>query len=831
MFGRKKYEDDYYEEDENGLGGTFIPPMKLDARDGVIALLLGSAAAVFLWAFSYKGLHPEAWVDCAVAAGLRPATSLFPGLWRLIARGIYGIMGIPGGNAVIAVLGKVFVGVMVGYTYLLGREILAILVRMHDESGVWSGRLSRWIAALAAVLLLCADPVWQLGQAFTPTTLLAFEFVLAAYLLARFLGAGTVKPVYYAMLVIGLFGAETPLGLAMLIGFWSIFYLLLNKGQLFHVQLLEPLLQQSSKWLITILWALGLLAGITVNVVGFILFDGLGATGVSVGDLPLRYAVEMWQTLAGSASVGGWIVGLGFTLLPFVIAVSLLRRATDLEYFLSYHVGIVFFFVGCLAYSQVASLEPLWFWTWSRTIAVHSGLVLFVGSLMCVLAVLCTLAVISVDAYCRDHRRLAEQVDPDALQQTRTGAALRRGRVLRGVVFFGVITLLVAGVAVGRYQPKTLKMLHLIADYVAETVSEAGNARWLFTDGNFDCGIELSSASDSNRAKPLVCIPLMNGRQARNFFALSQEMLDKEDRLCAEIGGGNILRTWQKDKPGKIAESAMMLGLEIWRVRGGREYPPTSGVLARDPWPDAAALEAGRRNGYDLIARVLSLYGAGGPDPRAGTYVNDLFLMLQWRLSRLARIRSELFDRDGDLTRAKEELSFAESLDDSNASLKRILEGMTRLRENTMRQMTPREGLQFALVRADFALARRYAEPILDADPDDVDANFAMGMSYLMEEQYGRAEEYLKRALVRKPKEPAIWNNIAVIQYRQGRFEEAKANALKALSLLPNSAEIKDTLAKIEAAKAAPKNAKPEGDKSKGTASQENAPQGADKKE
>ena len=71
---------------------------------------------------------------------------------------------------------------------------------------------------------------------------------------------------------------------------------------------------------------------------------------------------------------------------------------------------------------------------------------------------------------------------------------------------------------------------------------------------------------------------------------------------------------------------------------------------------------------------------------------------------------------------------------------------MTRLRENTMRQMTPREGLQFALVRADFPLARRYAEPILDADPEDVDANFGMGMSYLMEEQYGRAEEYLKRA-------------------------------------------------------------------------------------
>ena len=39
-----------------------------------------------------------------------------------------------------------------------------------------------------------------------------------------------------------------------------------------------------------------------------------------------------------------------------------------------------------------------------------------------------------------------------------------------------------------------------------------------------------------------------------------------------------------------------------------------------------------------------------------------------------------------------------------------------------------------------------------------------------------------------------------MIQYRQGRLEEAKANAQKALSLLPDSAEVKDTLAKIETA-------------------------------
>lgn len=800
MFGRKKYEDDYYEEqDENGLGGVFIPPMKLTVWDGWIAVLLGLVAAVFVSLFSYSGLHPSAWSDCAVAAGLRPATTLFPGAWRLLARGLYAMLGIGGGNLAIAVLGKVFVGAIVGCVYLICRETLAILVRMSDGNKLWTVHLSRWISALAAVLLLCADPVWSLGQAFTPTTLLAFEFVLSAYLLARFLGSGTVRPVYFAMFVIGLFGAESPLGLAMLIGFWSVFYLLLTKGSLFHVQLLDPLLQQSSKWLITFLWAMGLLTGITLNVLGFIAFDGLSAGNVSVGALPLRYAVEMWHVVTGAASVGGWIVGLGFTLMPFVLAVALLRRATDLEYFLSYHVGIVFFVVGCLAYSQVAALQPLWFWCLSKSITVNSSLVLFVGSVMCAMTVLCALAVACVDACCRDHRRLAEQIDPDV---TVASSARKAGPWHVGAfVFVGL--LLLAGAIPGRIQPRTLRMLALVDDFVAETLSEAAGARWLFTDGNLDCGIELESARRAGTDKAICCLPVVQGRQARNPYMLRAVMPDAEDRLCSEISGGNILRTWQSDKPEKMAASATMLGLELWKKRSGREYPPVSGVLARTVWESPDALEAGRKNAYGLIERVLKLYADGGPDPRAGNYVNDLFLFVQWRLSRLARIRSEIFDRQ-DVARAKEELSFAEALDDRNASLKRILEGMTRLRENTMRQMTPREGLQFALVRADFSLARRYAELILDADPEDVNANFGMGMSYLMEEQLGRAEEYLKRALGRKPKEPAIWNNIAVIQYRQGRYAEARENALKALELLPDSAEIKDTLKKIEDAAAQP---------------------------
>ena len=268
--------------------------------------------------------------------------------------------------------------------------------------------------------------------------------------------------------------------------------------------------------------------------------------------------------------------------------------------------------------------------------------------------------------------------------------------------------------------------------------------------------------------------------------------------VLAESHGGSL------QVEARLAETLVgaQLGLELWK-RAGKEIPPVSGVLARPAGVPAEEIEKGVTEAYKLSERLLMFYTEGLPPVIAGPRVNDLFLFMQWRLARLARLRAERYDHEGKTDRSLEEIRISDTLDEKNASLKRILEGMARLRELTMRQMTPREGLQFALVRADFTLARKYAEPILDADPDDPNANFGMGMSYFMQEQFGRAEEYLQRCLKKNSKEPAVWNNIAVLQLRTGRLDEALKNAQKALSLIPDSAEVKDTIRQIEKAKEA----------------------------
>ncbi len=799
MFGRKRYEDEGDLVDENAIGGTFIPPQKLDWLDYVIAAVLGVFAMVLSYVLSYRGLHLDAWSECVVAAGVRTPESMLPGFWNPCAKLLLSVLGVSRGLVVLTILGKVFLGGLVALGYLIFKQTLAILVRMVETNRLWAGILSRCVCAVSAVLFLCADPVWSLGAYFSPALLQAFLFSLTVFLLASFLANGSVRPAYGAMFLLGLLGAETPLGLFSLAVFWLLFYVMLRKGSLFHVKLLEPLMQQHSKWYLTFFWAVGLLLGIAINISSFKVMGGMELTGLSVSSIPLHYASLLWRAFWTSAHAGAWIVGVGGTTMAFVLGVAMLRRATDLEYFLHYHVGIVFFVIGCLAYSQLSSIHPLWFWTFGDVFVVKSKLLLFLCALMCAGSVLTALAVTVIDAFCRDHRRLAAQFDPD-LEESLQAKGTHKRYLLPIIGVSVACGLLLAGSIPGRVQRDTNEALALIDDYVREIVTEVGDRRFLFSDGQYDCGIELESA---RRGGSLKCIPAQPAENGRRGQALVSLMEDDEDRLSARVDGANVLSSWQKHKRDRLNQCALQVGLEYWRQRAVNDtYPSVSGVVAKPEWPDEAAVNQGIYRTLGLAERVLRMYQATGELPKkASQSVRDMFLFMQWRLARMARVRSEIFGFKRRLVEANEESKLAEALDEKNASLKRILQNMAAMREHTMRQMTPREGLRSALLRADFPLAHRYADSILDSDPHDADANFGIGMDYLLQEQFNLAEPRLLACLERRPMEPAIWNNLAVLQYRQGRFDEALANAQKALSLAPRSKEVMDTIVKIKKGK------------------------------
>ena len=276
---------------------------------------------------------------------------------------------------------------------------------------------------------------------------------------------------------------------------------------------------------------------------------------------------------------------------------------------------------------------------------------------------------------------------------------------------------------------------------------------------------------------------------------------DEENRRVLENGTMDAVRTWVCDRQEGAVKFAAQIGLEFWK-RAKRPMPPPAGVLVRPGMTEEEAA-AFSKAAEEIAERLLALRTPGFSRRFADFKVVQLVDSAQWRISRMLRLKAASLDRAGSPQRANEEIKRADRLDKSNTSLARLIDALSRKSRESGPQLTPREGLKLALNRADFALAARYAIPILNGDPSDAEANFGMGMNFLLEKQYSRAAEHLRRVAAARPKEPAALNNLAVCLMHMGELDAAETNAAAALKLMPGSAEIKETLSLISAAREA----------------------------
>ena len=803
----KYYDDDYedeaaYPDKDETVRKPEIQLESLRGLDWLLALILAGVMGGLLTLWAFPGLSPDAWEDAAIGAGLRPMQAIFPGFWNAIARGLYSLAGISTGTLLIKILGRVMAGLSVGLVYLLLRQVLSITIRVRLQFSSRRFFVVRGVAVLGAIFFACSDPIWRAGQAFTPPLILLFLTILVATLFFSFLMSGGMKQIYLSMFLLGLLSAETPMGFFLLALVWGVYMLALRHGAVAaDSPILNPVVEQSSKWHLTFLYAIGLVIGVGVNCATFIVFDGLSVFDKVGGDVPLLYATQWWTQFIHAASGLGWVLGLGVGVLPFIVSAVLLPRAVDEEQFLPYHMGAVFFVSGALAFAQLAELPPLWFWTWSPAARINSDYFLLVLMLFSAASVVFALAVMAVDVCCRDHKRLAMQRFAELKDEMDVGkdepTDVKPLGVGARIVLFIVPALLLAGVVPGRQQGQTRHMLSIVNDYASEVLSECGNSKWIFTDGSFDPLLELNAAAQGRSIRAL---SMMAGNTPREQYIRTVGVTNQEDRIALSIGAPMALRTWMHDHPDRLSEVAIQLGFELWK-RDGKELPPCSGVLSRPVGMSEEDRQRGVTAATELADRILDIYADGGPSKSAGTRVNELFLFVQWRISRLARMRAEREDRAGNTNLAMKDVNLSDRLDHNNASLNRILRDMDKARERTLRSVTPRESLQMALARADFTMAQRFAEPILQSDPDDPNANFGVGMSYFTQKQWARAEEFLRKCLIRKPREPAVWNNLAMICMYTERYDEGLKLAQKALELIPESAEVKDTIKQIKEAK------------------------------
>lgn len=307
----------------------------------------------------------------------------------------------------------------------------------------------------------------------------------------------------------------------------------------------------------------------------------------------------------------------------------------------------------------------------------------------------------------------------------------------------------------------------IVGDYVCEVVNEMSGAEVLFTDGVLD--------------------KLYEDEAKRRGLSLTfRSMNNNEDPTPSKD-----LRKWISNGDAKIEHCAAQQSncLHLWMMQG-KPMPPLGGVLVKPGgFSSSTEQQRGIAAARMLAKRILAVYEHGGivdEDEETG----KRFIQVQWRLSHMCFMRAKSAT-DADSAKEDEELS--RRLDECNSALKKMLSAMEASK-------SPREGLQLALARHDFQMAKAPAEKILKDNEDDPDANFALGMYHVTKKSWTDAERHMSKVAKQRPNEPAAFNNLAMIQLEMGKYNEALDNARKAQKLAPESDEVKDTLKQVKAA-------------------------------
>lgn len=731
----------------------------------LVASAIGLAVCALLLVWRVPGLDPAVWDEMAVVAGLRPARTVFPGFWRQLVGWTFPLVGVRDSVAALSVAGAVVGGCGVAVFFLIVRQVLALVIRVERHYPFWSGFVAPFFAAFAALAFGMSDPFRDIARSLSPAEVRLAILLLIVHVSLRWFAAGGRWRLMAAMTAMGFLSSETPLAfllpLLFVFAYMSVRSCVMNG--LFPWPERLPELEEMPMWRMFFLFFGGLTAGVWLNVRSFGAFGGLAASGLTQADVWLRYAVGYWHVLSDAATLVGWMLGLGFCVLPFVVAVRIVPLVLRDDRPMPFPLGVLVLFSGFLALLQTEAFPSARFWTFASGSALVSSGFLLSFFLLCATA---TLGLCGA-AFAFECRRTYLK-----------GKLGSPGPLLRWLVP-SVALLLAAAMSLRLPRPVEVEVQRIVDEAVKETVRECGDAKWLFADGHLDAAIELEALAEG---KTLRVLNMMSGGSAWEV-AVRQRGLDPEsdDWSAAETGVPVLLRTWVVDRPERMDEAALQLGFELWK-RDRRELPKASGLVARTRGIDDAESERGVAKAVELAKRILEV------SPRVESEVlpkalAEALSAVNWRLSRFARMR--------------EDVKLADRLEQNNSALKRMLSVIEYERMRTFMQMTPREGLHIALSRADFSVARRYAAAVLAYDEDDPEANFGMGMGELSLGRYEQAEIYLRRCLVRRPEEPAVLNNLSIICRKLGRYEESEDYARRAIRRLPDSPEVKRTLADI----------------------------------
>lgn len=87
------------------------------------------------------------------------------------------------------------------------------------------------------------------------------------------------------------------------------------------------------------------------------------------------------------------------------------------------------------------------------------------------------------------------------------------------------------------------------------------------------------------------------------------------------------------------------------------------------------------------------------------------------------------------------------------------------------------------IARGDFLQAEKLFIQALALDPSNIDTYHKLGLLYLRQGQFGKAEMMYQKLVTSAKNDPVYFSNLAVALYQQKKLEEAKTNYKKAIEL------------------------------------------------
>lgn len=385
--------------------------------------------------------------------------------------------------------------------------------------------------------------------------------------------------------------------------------------------------------------------------------------------------------------------------------------------------------------------------------------------------------------------------------------------------FFAVIAALVGLVFIchdveSRLRPR-LAAFRDYADILSESVR---GAKWVFTDGRLDDALRLALVEKGVRANVMSVLSSPNRAEMNRLKDLAPEAGDRE---LFVHGGAEVFTAWARERADRLRESAWQVGGRLVGIHGRVKFRTAGGVMR-----DLETLEAlGKdrvgeleRRMRELSRRLIALadarYSSGDLFGSLDRTVRTRFDALLWRAARLASERYVQFTKANLINDAQKERELAARLDELNHTLKLQGEFIERMLPTENLVLTPKEALDVALKRADFQLARKYANQVLVSLPDDHGAHFALAMAALQGNDFTLAARHFEVVRTLRPDEPATLNNLSLCYLKLKRYDDAVRCAERAAELQPEMERIQKNLQELRkaAAKAAENAALREGD-------------------